>query len=196
MLTGYTAAIEEGNTSAREFLTRCARAFGAFVHQREERPDEAPRPAEIKEDSYYQRSLSDAYVKLGRLKSLSQDQIRSMYDEYFDSITQSNLESIARHADLVAKYQKVRGAVEAWEPNEEAGALKEYALGQLKVSWPYDPHIVTPVETPEEWYDQELGQALRNIKYYETQLNEERERLRARREYGIKMLESIAEVPE
>lgn len=196
MPTSFTVQIEDGNTNARDFVTHCTRAFTTFIHQREEDIDSPPRPVEVKEDSYYATVLVSAQAQLNMLLRFSPEGIEKGYAAYFDKITQSNIESIQRHADMVAKYQSVKDKVEAWEPNEEASPVKKYALEQLDMGWPYDPHISTPVETPEEWYENELKFAREQVEYYGRRLQDEQDRLQERREYAIKMLESIAEVPE
>jgi len=196
MPTSYTAPIEEGNLNARDFVSHCTRAFGAFVHQREDGIDVPPKPVEVDVNSYSVKALIEAQTRLSKLESLTDDEIEADWRKYFDAVTQSNVDSLLRHKEMLAKYQTVKDKVESWQPNEQAKPIKDYALNQIEISWPYGPWIAEPYETPEEWYDHELARVIRDVERYEAQMQEEHDRLVERREHAIKMLESIADVPE
>lgn len=196
MPTGYTAAIEDGNLSAKEFATRCAHAFGAFAHQRDSRVDSPLTPAKVVEDSYYVKALAKAKERFAKIKSMTSEEIEAGWQEHTNMIIASNRESVERYERDVAKYQTVKDGIDAWVPNEEAKSLKEYCLDQLKISWPYEPYPSTPYVTPTAWYEAQVVSAARDINYYETQAEEERTRLEERRDYGMKMLQSIEDIEE
>lgn len=94
MPTGYTAAIEDGNLSAKDFATRCAHAFGAFAHQREDKVDSPLTPATVAEDSFYVKALARARERLANIKAMTPDEIEAGWQEYNDIVAASNRESV------------------------------------------------------------------------------------------------------
>ena len=60
MPTGYTEDIYNGkDVTFKDFALKCARAFGACVHQREDNIDDPPR-LKIADTSYYEEKLKKA----------------------------------------------------------------------------------------------------------------------------------------
>lgn len=197
MPTGYTAPIDDGdNLNARDFVRSCARAFGAFVHQREESLDSPPRPSEVKEDSYYAEQLEQARAKHSEFLLLTPGEIQSRYEEYFDLITQSNIDQIHDYRIKSSYYDQVEAKVKAWKPNAESERLQLFCLEQIESSRPYEPHLTVPIDNPGDWRTNELEYLERGIKFYAERKIEEEAHTRDTAEYGKKMLESIEDVEE
>lgn len=53
-----------------------------------------------------------------------------------------------------------------------------------------------PYATPNAWYEAEVAGAARDVDFYETRAEEELNRLEEKRDYGVRMLQSIEDIEE
>lgn len=187
MPSGYTAPVAEGKiTDINQFVTRCARAFGALISMRDD-PLDAPLPERIEPISdYHVKALERAKERLSSLSRMSKSDIerecRLEYERAMETwrewVEESNLKR--------RRYQDMRAKVLAWEPpspNHEG--LKQFMLEQLSESERYDCHDYQQPEqqNPDDWYSKALSDARNDIAYHTQKQQEEEERTRERNEW-------------
>lgn len=135
MPTGLTGPIYEGETvSARDFLLRCSRQFGATAHMRDEPLAVMPRLKET-DLSYYYKQIEAAEKRIAEIQDTDIVQLQAEYDEdYQEAIKQ--VERIRANKEQVQeRYEKLRYEVADWvPPTEDHVYLKEFALQQLEDS--------------------------------------------------------------
>lgn len=185
MPTGYTSPIYEGKAiTFEQFVWRCARAFGALVHMRDEPMDKLP-PKESKRESYHEGRLAEATAELARLRTLSlKDAGKEAAAEYartVDEVRASNEKSTA----MRARYSEMLGKVVEWQPpTPEHVGLKDFMVAQLREAREFDCHErpMPTRETPAEWLASALTDAERTVTYHTNELAKDRQRLEDR--YG------------
>lgn len=126
MPTGYTTNL----TTFDAYLLRCARAFGAAVHQKEESADSALRPQTY--SNYYKDQLLDSILELKKLLvdynfDIARGHKEATLNRYVNSINRSN--------ELRAKYESMIEEVHNWvPPSKDHSKLHTFMLEQLVLS--------------------------------------------------------------
>jgi hypothetical protein len=186
MPTGYTGEIYDGKEmSGKEFLMKCARAFGACIMMRDNSLD-TPIPEEFKPNMYYLEKIEESLTKLKDIQSLTKDKVIDYINqEYKDKIKYSK-EQIIKYNEIKDRYLKTLREVEKWQPpTEDHIELKKFAIDQLQnsikfdcnVSY-YEKEIVKP--SINEWLERETKQCLKDITYYTKENENEIERTNKR----------------
>ena len=179
MPTGYTAEIFNGNTSAKDYILRCARAFGALGFMRDESWD-APIPEKVPEDTYPKECYEKARKRLEELKAMSEEDIHRENVHAYEEVKASWQRSWERNVAENARYDEVLEKVKAWDCsiNPDLQELKNFALEQLQVSkddpsW-YQRHMndIQP-RSDEEWYREEMESCLRDISSYKIKIEKD-----------------------
>ena len=179
MPTGYTAEIYNGNTSAKDYILRCARAFGALGFMRDE-PFSAPIPEKVPEDTYPRECYEKARKRLEELKAMSEEDIHRENVHTYEEVKAGWQRSWERNVAENARYDKVLEKVKAWDCsiNPDLQELKNFALEQLRVSkedpsW-YKRHMndIQP-RSDEEWYREEMESCLRDISSYKIKIEKD-----------------------
>lgn len=202
MPTGYTAPIYEGeeNFTFKKFAMRCARNFGALIEMRGE-----PLDAEIDFDKCFQPS--DYYKKaLGRVEKEYQEfldnpptaeELGKKYDEKVNNDFKKFLERKESRKVLQERYAAMLEQVKAWEPpTEEHNNLKEFMISQLQESMDYDRIVYSPyTDDREEYikYHMSPDPLLKEIAYYKERYEKEVELCNNRKQWVIKLMQSLKE---
>jgi hypothetical protein len=200
MPTGYTAVLNERDTTFQEFALRCARAFGALVHMRDDKLD-----AELREDvvsPFYEERLKEAKSNLATFSMLSVDVAQKlMYDEKLVQHKRA-LERIAELNVVKGRYEQMRQEVEDWVvPTSEHKALKSFMLDQLDmcksdydISY-YEESANAPAYPTEgeafKWLNEQIKKHSSDVAYYGKQYSEEVERVSKRNEWVKQLQESL-----
>lgn len=114
MPTGYTYQVTEDNYSFEDFVWNCAKAFGAFIHMRDE-----PNSAKIimpKESFYYQDQLDEARLELERAESMTLDEAALERDAYYEKTKASNKKAMEKQHEEFKKLHAMQLKVLSWEP--------------------------------------------------------------------------------
>lgn len=183
MPTGYTSDIYEGqDVSLADFAANCARAFGAFVHQRDSSSNVLTYPPKP-DTSYYARSLAEAKEELRRWQSLSEEERYAEWSDYFNERTVEMHESLAKSSELRARYQNMLAKVHAVDVPSKLQNFKDFMIEQLDTSIKYDcgsddnftKNYYQPVDYS-TWVDAMNERVLKNVACYEEELRNEQER--------------------
>lgn len=180
MKTGYTDAISKGDTSAKNFIMRCARGFGALAFMRDE-PLDALIPETIPEETYYIECYERECKRLEELKAMTPEDIhREAQKEYEDNKLKWE-KTVENDLAENAKYDEMIKKVEAWDCsiNLDLQPLKDYALDQLRIC-KTDPewakrHLedIEP-QSDEDWYRYEMESCLRDISHFRDKIEKDK----------------------
>lgn len=195
MPSGYTSDIYEGkDVSAKEFILKCARAFGATILMRDEPLDkEIPT---FKPDKFYLSELEKVKQKLEIYKNMSVEEAQKMLDNSFEKEVESYHKRMKNNSELEERYRKVLNGVNQWSPpSDDHIKLKEYAINQLEESISFDcnqSYLNPPVkQDATEWLDLMINDTENKIVRYKQQWDEEVKRTNERNEWVKALKESL-----
>lgn len=136
MVTGYTAAIEEGCTF-KEYAMGCARAFDACITMRDDRSD-AKIPEKFNPSDYYLKQVSKCEADLARLKSLPEDEAKAEESREREGETARREAYRVECERKAQRYERIREDVVAWTPPEgdEHDDFKAFMLSQIDLCLP------------------------------------------------------------
>jgi len=177
MPTGYTyALLEAPDMPFKDFAWTCARAFGAFIEQKDDAMKSPPNLEETA-SSYHSESAKRSRKELDRLKKLNvqkrlcwaENQLREALDLGYESLVNDLLQN--RTINCMLK------KVDAWvPPTDDHINLKAFMQEQLKMSISATDTIewrLTKIEklrntTPKQRIEQEFKRLETDIEYSET----------------------------
>lgn len=191
MPTGYTSDIHAGkDVSLTDFAAGCARAFGAFIHQRDDSTRAALTYPSRPDNSYYKESLEKAKRELARWQSLSEEEKYAEWSDYFNERTVDLHKSIAKNSELRARYNAMLAQVHAVEVPSQLQNFKDFMVEQLTESIRFDcgddDKFTKGWYQPQDystWADYNDEHVLRDVAYYEEELRKEQERYDERVSY-------------
>jgi len=192
MPTGYTAIVEERDVHLREFALRCARAFGAAVHMRDEPLDAPPRPPEPRQ--YLREQLDRAKADRARFESMTLAQAKVLRGAEIEERERQRRLAREHSALLRSRYEALRGEVEAWRPpTAEHAGLKKLMLDQIEACRidyedDYEPPAPMPVK---EWLAWHRRYAQEETARAEAALEKEKDHLRRQRAWFDKLYASL-----
>jgi hypothetical protein len=195
MTNGYTDPIYEGkDITAKEYILRCARAFGATITMRDE-PLDAEIP-EFKPGTYHLEQIEKLKNELQKYKSMTLDEARKIINEEYETAIKYIEKVIKEKNELKQRYMKVLKEVKAWNPpTDEHVNLKNFAIEQLEqsIEWDCDTsYIRTPEkETPDEWLKRKISKIERDIAYHEKEWIEEVKRTKKRNDPTKQLKDSL-----
>lgn len=181
MPTGYTSIIEDhDDVTFEQYLWRCARAFGAFIMQREDALDAAVS-LERKPDGYYEKEVLRLRKELRAAEEMTLDGAALAMAEDNAQVLAFHEESKASRKRTSAQYDRMRAKVRAWEPpTPEHAGLKKFMLEQLETGHP--SYMREPGEPPKlasdpaAWRAEKIEQARDSLLRTEQHLAEEVQR--------------------
>lgn len=200
MPTGYTADLYEGkDVTFEEFVLNCARAFGAFIYQRDNDPKEAPKLLEYDSGNWYEQSLKKALARRDELENMSEDEINRQYLAYVQEKTDYARDAEQRRAEMRVRYDSMLRKVKEWDVSDAKGTLipnlKDFMIEQLESSIKFDTSPTTYgseiYESAIEWYDDESNNAIRNIEYYTEQIQKEKAKVERQNAEAIELYKSL-----
>lgn len=168
MPTGYTACIEDGTvTDFKTFATRCLRAMGCCIMQREDDMSDLPKHREP--TTYHTDEAEKSRMEIGRLRGLTEKQIRAAMKDEHDKAVSYRAECAERHDKENARYDAMTKSVEAWKPpTKEHENFKAFMLEQLRLSrhtYMYEPKIPKSVP-PEQWRQAQIAKQYKDVAYH------------------------------
>ena len=192
MPTGYTACIES-DASFKEFVFRCARAFGACMDMRDDDPSIPPHTT-VKASPYHYQSLQRDKKRLAMLQkmplSVAKVKARKDYQEKAKRAAQYAL----NQRDLKAKYDKMAEQVRAWKTPASLGNLKEFMLKQIEESVRFDisDSDNIPVEkSAKEWKKDQIASAKWDVAYHQKHWKQEQDRIKKTNKWLADLYKSL-----
>jgi len=192
MPTGYTAEVVDGKiTEFKDFALRCARAFGAMIEMRDDALD-TPIPEEFKPDLYYSNRLKDAVSEHEDLLYLTSDEIIHRAKKEYQEDLKAYHESNKKVEETNRRIDSMLDKVEAWNPpSPDHQGMKKFMKEQLKMSREEMWRDVPKELVPQDWYNKELNRVIKNIKYFQEEMNKEEERIKSRNKWLKELRESL-----
>lgn len=174
MPTGYTAPVEDGEiTELKDFAALCARAFGCFMHQREDSLSTGLKMPQEPTDSYLRDSLSKAELERQRWKGLSEEEKYAEWSKYY---TKTLAENASRRAEILtknARHYAMLAQVEATEVPSQLQEFKNFMVEQLTMSLTNDSDRWYHISEYVEWCENKEESIERDLKYYSERLADE-----------------------
>lgn len=182
MPTGYTADFADKDLSFEEFVWKCARAMGAFMHMRDDSMNSDIRMPE--EDNYHSKSLLEALEYLQELQSMPLAKAALLMTEEREARIKRAKESLEKSRVLRERYTRMISKVSDWvPPTSDHANFKRFMLEQLTSSLDWDCNdkytlesLAQPEITAQEWLDKEMASAQRDIEYHTKYMSEDRQR--------------------
>jgi len=138
MPSGYTAPICEGEVMFRDFLFRCAKAFGAFVSIRDEPLDESI-PDQIEPSIWQRKQLQASFESLIAMESWDNDAWKEATITDYVKKMQRRQEAAEKNTVLLDRYNAMLEKARAWQPpTDEHQGLKDFMIKQLQESIGFD----------------------------------------------------------
>jgi len=197
MPTGYTAPVVDGEiTELKEFVWRCARAFGALVYLRDS-PLTNERPESVTgghdSEKYHVENLDKDQTRLVWWTNASDEEVQAKMDEYNAEAVEENAKYLAKHNAELERLNAMQAKVEAWEPpTEDHKGLKRFMLEQLDISKPKGSAYQQPIyQDPAAFRAQKIESAERGVEYHTRQLAKERENNSGRGEWVEQLAKSL-----
>lgn len=198
MPTGYTAPIEDGTiTEVKDYAALCARAFGAFVHQRDESlSGNTLRYPDAPDTSYYAKNLASSKDSLSKWQNSTEEEKYAEWSEYYKKALISKAESIARTAQEHSRYQTMLAQIHAIDVPSQLENFKNFMIEQIELS---DRHnggddfasrYYGPMEYG-EWCDSQSEHRLRSVVNAEKYLSDEIKRYNDRVDFINVMVETF-----
>lgn len=187
MPTGYTADLMDKGLPFRTFVLRCARAFGACIHQRDEGMDSLPRKE--KGSPYAAKALAEAEKKLKQLRALSPKRQLDYGEEQRIKDRANVMQTIAKYREENDRLDKMADKVRAWAPpSTDHEGLKAFMLEQIKISrhdLHYSEERLGEVEkkTAETYFIEAVSLAVNDVAYYKKEAAKDQERIDSRNEW-------------
>lgn len=150
MPSGYTADIHDGkDVTFKDFALSCARAFGAFIHQRDDNIKDKPKLRVKNDDNYHIAKINEAKIWVKPTKA--------EFDAYVVKQTAYYNEQIDKRNKLKIRYEDMLQQVKKWNPpTKEHDGLKKFMIEQLTESMNFDCSF--------DYYEREL-EKLKNLTY-------------------------------
>lgn len=183
MPTGYTSIIEDhDDVTFEQYLWRCARAFGAFILQRDSDLD-AKVPLERAPDDYYEKNARECRERLRVVEEMSLEDAAREMAAANEQALRFHEEAEEHRKKTCAQYDRMRAKVLAWRPpTPDHARLKKFMLEQLDTSWPdylREPSESPKLETdPATWHQKEMTSAKEALAGAEERAAQEIERCR------------------
>jgi hypothetical protein len=182
MPTGYTASVATGaTTTARDYLLKCARNFGALIHMRDDASDAEIKYAVVGE--YNSKRKEEAANEIVRLTALSPAEKHREAEAAHAERVKLCADAAAKDEEQSRAYDRMIAKVNAWEPpTPEHEALKKFAVQQLIDSKEFDcnraacaPDEIknSKPESGEAYVWRRISELSRNIEYHTRQHEDE-----------------------
>jgi len=179
MPTGYTAKLYEGeDQSVRDFILSCARAFGATIMQRDDDPNDPPKPREI--STHYEDSLREATKALDVALAWTDEEAGRLATAEDRKDLAYWRESEKKSADRRVRYEAMLTAVTAWvPPTSEHNGLKTFMVEQItgSIKWDCSTCDAPTCPTGAEYRELTIKARSRDVTYYTEERQKEIERV-------------------
>lgn len=200
MPTGYTAPIVEGTMdNGKDFLWRCARAFGAMVEMRDMDLD-VPIPEAFHVPTYYIDSLTRALTALNTWKALSTEDRYNRWSAERLEMSDRWLTEKQRKAEVRQRLEKVLSDVVAWiPPSGDHTELQAYALDQVngELERYEEQSLDPPKPIPfSEWETRQTEKLLKDLAWSAEALAKQERLARERTVWVEALRESLAGLSE
>lgn len=200
MPTGYTASVQDGTiTDVKDFAAACARAFGAFMHQREDSQDDCLQYPTAPHEGYYVEALEKTMRESEAWAKKSEEEKYAEWSDYYNEMVRKRIKALAEDKVRRARYESMIAQVQAIDVPEELDNFKGFMLEQLESSIkfdcddpkdPFTERFYRPDEYA-QWCDGKEAGFARDIPYYVDKIDADWERYHGNCDYIDLMAETF-----
>lgn len=159
MATGYTCILtEKPKTTFKEFTLRCARAFGALIHMRDDGLD-VPVPETVQPMStYHKDALEESFKKKAEYETMTVEAIERAISNNQWMRERTNKQEHKRLLKEKQAFESMLEKVRAWQPpTPDHEGLKKFMIEQLEMSLPSESTLAYyPAKTEPYHYELDL----------------------------------------
>jgi len=195
MPAGYTYNIKD-DISFEEFVLQCARAFGALVSMRDEKPN-APIPDEFIPSTYHPEIVAELREELEQLEKLTPKEAELAVEKEYNNQLKRQKEQIDGVKKLKMKYVKMLQYVTEWEPpTDDHKELKDFMMSQIYDSIKHDcnlKYLEEKIEkiSGEQWLKDQIDTLNESIAYHMEYYKKEVETCKKRTTWIQKLKKSL-----
>ena len=192
MPTGYTAGIQNG-IKFNDFVLRCARAFGATIHMRDDSLD-----AEIRYDKvsdYYPNRIETTKNNIANLKALTPEEREEKVKNEYNMALISFQETKDKKIEIKNKYNIMLKKVKAWTPpTDEHKKFKSFMIKQIEdsIEWDCKFYLFDKEKLDgDSWFKEEIKSLEKDLEYYQKSYEEECSRVSAKNKWIDDLFNSL-----
>ena len=192
--SGPSACTFQGNgITFFQFVKRCARAFGAFVHMRDDALDNNI-PIE-KVSTYHKDEMERAAKNLEKATSLTAKEAEKLAAKSYEDQVSHNIKMEKEGRDLSLRYSDMILSVRGWKaPTSQHEGLKKFMLEQLESGLKYDCDHEggKPTRlTGSQYREKLMEEAARMLEYHSKEWKEQVKLNNERNEWIKQLLDSL-----
>jgi len=118
------------NNSAKDYIIRCSKTFGALLHMRDFDLDAPPKlfPLDL---TSHDKDIAEAKTKIDYYTNMSVEEVEQQIEQDYLYKQQCKMVYDQGDTEILTRYEKVLEQVKAWEVPESLDNLKEYATNHL-----------------------------------------------------------------
>lgn len=151
MPTGYTARVQEGTvTELREYAAACARAFGAFIHMRDD--DNTALLRKPQPDKFAANWVLETASRVKHWINLDEESRYAEWSNYYRTNVATTLQLTAKSALYRSRYTEMLSQIVPLDVPSELIEFKEFMVSQLTKSVESDCHENPLSTTPMDFY--------------------------------------------
>lgn len=194
MPTGYTCIIEDGDPSFQEYAWRCARAFGAFIMERDN-PLGAKMTLRAEPDPYHLNETLAAQEACSALDAMSDDDYNARESKRVAARNAEFAAFAAKNRVVLDRYAKMRAAAEAWTPpTAEHASLRDFMISQIDDSTKW-MNVTLPLVEFESRIEAR-ARLVSNIEYHAKEYGKEVDRANERNAWIAALVSSLGTPPQ
>ncbi|ALA07706.1 hypothetical protein PBC6_113 [Bacillus phage PBC6] len=126
------------NNSAKSYIIRCSKSFGALNHMRHLGLGlNAPPQLYQLDVASYDRDIEEAKKKIEYYKNMSIEDVEQQIEDDYEYMKKRQETYNDGDIQIIARYNKVLKEVQAWEAPESLSDLKAYAVYHLEAEIKY-----------------------------------------------------------
>lgn len=192
MPTGYTDPVRSGEiTELKDFAAKCAPAFSAFIHLRDDADKTLRYPKADTE--FVAEQLAKALKERSRWRDSSEEEKYAEWSEYYVGRLAEYQRDKARRASEEARYRNMLAQVVSLDVDSRLSNFKNFMIEQLESSIEFDcspTDWYKPVEYV-EWVKARYESVEDDVVYFNKKAKEAYERHEERIEYINLMAETF-----
>jgi len=206
MPTGYTCYVRDG-ISFENWILRCARAFGAFIHMRDDNNDAELKFPKL--STYHEDKLSKYRAERDKIVAMTLPNLIKQRMTTLEKNIKEFKEFIADEAIANERLAAMKAEVEKWNPDSDFCSLRAFMLQQLDVDKPSTfyadelPKMLITLENYTEMLSEDDTKAMvlikekrlthlaEDIAYHVREGKKDRDNIKDKRKWAVKLFKSL-----
>lgn len=193
-----TYNVGEGKlTEFSDFALQCARAFGAFIHMRDD-SGSAKLRYDTDNSSYHHEELAENLKKLAFFKTASNEELNARQNSEIEENYKRNCEYYKRYLEEDNRYRAMTEKVMTWNPpTSDHNGLKDFMIEQLRISMnnPKEPIRDVP-KSVDKYRDFKIKWYQNEVEYHTKEIGKQNNNVVSRNEWIDQLIISLGLNPK